>query len=93
MMRIENLILFQKPKQYKFSIFLYGLFFCLCFSSCAVFKTSPSSKTASTKKTLLTKPKGAYSNYVREIVRTARTYTGTPYRSGGNDQRGVRCSV
>lgn len=77
---------------------LYGLFL----SSCAVFKTteSPSRTTASrptakapaSKRPLAAKPKGAYNNYVRDIVHTARSFTGTPYRSGGNDRRGIDCS-
>lgn len=67
--------------------------FCWCLSSCAIFKpTNTPSKVPSAKRTLLSKPKGAYTNYVREIVRTARAYTGTPYRSGGNDRRGIDCS-
>ncbi|MEO6282640.1 MAG: C40 family peptidase, partial [Dyadobacter sp.] len=27
-----------------------------------------------------------------EVVQVARTYTGTPYRSGGNDKNGIDCS-
>ncbi|WP_428662763.1 C40 family peptidase [Runella sp.] len=80
----------------------YGLCFSLFLSSCAVFRTTespsrntnsrPAAKAPASKRPLAVKPKGAYTNYVRDIVRTARTFTGTPYRSGGNDRRGIDCS-
>lgn len=72
---------------------ILSLLMCWYISSCALFRTSgPPSKSSAPKRTLLTKPKGTYTNYVRDIVRTARAYTGTPYRSGGNDRRGIDCS-
>lgn len=33
-----------------------------------------------------------YSKVSAEIIETARKYTGTPYRSGGTDRRGMDCS-
>ncbi len=81
---------------------LFGIFFNAILSSCAIFRSpeSPSrsapsrstSKAPASKRPLATRPKGPYTNYVRDIVRTARTFTGTPYRSGGNDRRGIDCS-
>ncbi|GAB3171439.1 C40 family peptidase [Telluribacter humicola] len=38
------------------------------------------------------RPSGPYEKRVNEVVRVARTFTGTPYRSGGNDKRGIDCS-
>ena len=79
-----------------------GLFIALMMTSCAVFRTSeapsrsnnkrPVAKAPASKRPLAVKPKGAYANYVRDVVNTARTFTGTPYRSGGNDRRGIDCS-
>ena len=44
------------------------------------------------KKELAPRPAGAYTSNVPEVVNIARTYTGTPYRSGGNDKEGIDCS-
>lgn len=30
--------------------------------------------------------------YIKKIISTARNYTGVPYKSGGNDEKGLDCS-
>ncbi len=44
------------------------------------------------KKDLAARPTGDYTSNVPEVVQIARAYTGTPYRSGGNDKEGLDCS-
>lgn len=39
-----------------------------------------------------TRPSGSYSAEIPKVVEVARTYYGTPYRSGGNDKNGIDCS-
>ena len=69
---------------------LYCAFILSVLSSCAVFKKNDAGSSGSKK--LLEKPNGPYRNYVPKIVQAARVYTGTPYRSGGNDRNGLDCS-
>jgi probable lipoprotein NlpC len=38
------------------------------------------------------RPSGNYTKEVPQVVQVARTYSGTPYRSGGNDKKGIDCS-
>lgn len=39
-----------------------------------------------------TRPGSANTANIPQVVQIARTYTGTPYRSGGNDKGGIDCS-
>lgn len=42
--------------------------------------------------TTYSRPGDANTENVPQVVQIARTYTGTPYRSGGNDKQGIDCS-
>ncbi len=50
-------------------------------SSCKIFRGKPSE--SSTFKE---------NNATKKLIQTARTYTGVPYKTGGNDQNGIDCS-
>ncbi len=47
---------------------------------------------ASANKPAYTRPSGTYNAEIPKVVEVARTYSGTPYRSGGNDKNGIDCS-
>jgi probable lipoprotein NlpC len=60
---------------------------------------APARKPAATTRTTrpaakpaYTRPSGSYSTEIPKVVEVARTYWGTPYRSGGNDKNGIDCS-
>ncbi len=53
-------------------------------------RATPSGRTNT--RTLSSRPNGSYEEAVPEIIKIARSFTGTPYRSGGNDRNGIDCS-
>lgn len=55
-------------------------------------RTNAPRQTASASRPLSNRPTGTYHENVPKVVQIARTYTGTPYRSGGNDKGGIDCS-
>ncbi|WP_188936442.1 C40 family peptidase [Dyadobacter endophyticus] len=55
---------------------------------------APARKPAPTRSTTpaYSRPGSVNTANIPEVVQIARTYTGTPYRSGGNDKDGIDCS-
>lgn len=51
---------------------------------------APARKPAATSRP--TYPRSGSKSDIPQVVQVARTYSGTPYRSGGNDKRGIDCS-
>ncbi|MGX5856710.1 C40 family peptidase [Dyadobacter jiangsuensis] len=55
-------------------------------------KPSSSKPAPARTATTYSRPGDANTENVPQVVQIARTYTGTPYRSGGNDKQGIDCS-
>ncbi|MCF0064175.1 NlpC/P60 family protein [Dyadobacter chenwenxiniae] len=53
---------------------------------------TPARKPATTSKPTYSRPGDMSATAVPQVVQVARTYAGTPYRSGGNDKNGIDCS-
>ncbi|WP_435355548.1 C40 family peptidase [Emticicia sp. SJ17W-69] len=63
-----------------FTILMAGL------SSCSILRNKPSVNTT------INNNHRSTNNYSKKIIQTARSYTGVPYKSGGNDTYGLDCS-
>jgi probable lipoprotein NlpC len=70
-------------KYHKYLLFAIIL---LSASSCKIFRGKPSESTYEKENTRST------NTYTKKIIQTARSYTGVPYKLGGNDQNGIDCS-
>ncbi|WP_031530433.1 C40 family peptidase [Dyadobacter crusticola] len=55
-------------------------------------KPAPSTAARPATKPVYSNPGSLSSAEIPQVVQVARTYTGTPYRSGGNDKNGIDCS-
>ncbi|MCE6990441.1 C40 family peptidase [Dyadobacter sp. CY323] len=53
---------------------------------------APVRKPAAATKPQYARPGSVSTAAIPQVVQVARTYTGTPYRSGGNDKNGIDCS-
>ena len=53
---------------------------------------TPARKPATASKPTYSRPGDMPASAVPQVVQVARTYAGTPYRSGGNDKNGIDCS-
>ena len=83
-------LFFQKPIKMlsftKYNRYLLFAIISVSISSCKIFQSKPAESTYKKENTRSTNV------YTKQIIQTARYYTGVPYKSGGNDINGLDCS-
>ncbi|WP_337044762.1 C40 family peptidase [Emticicia sp. 17c] len=77
-------------------IFVCSIITLLSVSSCEVLRTksnaSVSPRASAPSPRTKAKPEAVASTHVKNLLKIARSYTGVPYLSGGNDENGIDCS-
>jgi probable lipoprotein NlpC len=70
--------------------YLVTILFGMLVSSCQIFRKPSEGKQIITKRQPETRIKESIQT--KKLIQTARSYTGVPYKSGGNDSKGLDCS-
>lgn len=69
-----------------YRVLLLFIILMISISSCNILRSKPAENTISHSNRRST------NNNTKKIIQTARSYTGVPYKSGGNDTQGLDCS-